>query len=84
MVLKKYRAEPAIPFTNKIVLTDQNFGSVEKYYIYTIQDHAIGIDLQNQMVETVNIKNVYSVNTSHCSFISQAAEISKLLMKIAE
>ncbi len=84
MVLKNYRAEPATPFTNKVTVTDQNFGSVDKYYIHTTQDHAVGIDLQNQMVKAANITHVYSVNTGHCPFITQPAEITKLLLQIAK
>jgi len=84
MVMKNYRAEPAIPFTNKVAVTDANFGSVDKYYIHTTQDHAVGMDLQNQMVKTANIKNVYSLNSGHCPFISQPKEVTKLLLKIAE
>lgn len=46
-MIEKYRAEPAIPFINKVVLTDQNFGRIQKYYVHTLQDHAVGLDLQN-------------------------------------
>ncbi|MDQ3845246.1 MAG: DUF1080 domain-containing protein, partial [Bacteroidota bacterium] len=45
-VVSKFRVEPAIPFTNKVTITDDGFGRVDKYYIHTLQDHAIGIDLQ--------------------------------------
>jgi pimeloyl-ACP methyl ester carboxylesterase len=84
VVMKNYRAEPAIPFTNKVHVSDANFGSVDKYYIHTTQDHAVGMDLQNQMIKTANITNVYSLNSSHCPFISQPKEVTKLLMKIAD
>lgn len=84
MVLQNYRAEPAIPFTNKVRLTAENFGAADKYYIETAQDHAVGIDLQKQMVKAARISHVYSVNTGHCPFISQPAEVSKLLMGIAK
>ncbi|MEO6813764.1 MAG: alpha/beta fold hydrolase, partial [Ginsengibacter sp.] len=49
LVLDNFRPEPAFPFTNPVTLTDANFGKVDKYYIHTFQDHAIGIDLQNRM-----------------------------------
>ncbi len=83
-VLKNYRAEPAIPFTNKVHVSNANFGSVDKYYIHTTQDHAVGMDLQNQMIKAANITNVYSLNSSHCPFISQPKEVTKLLIKIAD
>jgi pimeloyl-ACP methyl ester carboxylesterase len=68
LVLEKYRAEPAIPFTNKVVLTDANFGRADKYYIYTLLDHAIGIDNQHVMSDAAHITHTYSVNTGHSPF----------------
>lgn len=84
MVMKNYRAEPAIPFTNKVTLTAANFGSVDKYYIHTTQDHAVGMDLQNQMVKNANITKVYSLNSGHCPFISEPDKVTGLLMKMAK
>jgi pimeloyl-ACP methyl ester carboxylesterase len=83
MVMKNYRAEPAIPFTNKVHISNANFGSVDKYYIHTTQDHAVGMDLQNQMIKAANITNIYSLSSSHCPFISEPKEVTTLLMKIA-
>lgn len=62
-VLDNYRAESAIPFTNQVTVTDANFGSVDKYYIHTLQDHAIGIVLQNKMADAAYITKTFSVNT---------------------
>ena len=82
MVLANYRPEPAIPFTNKVAVTDQNFGKVDKYYIRTINDHAVGLNLQNQMIETAGIKHVFSLHTGHCPFISQPEQTTDLLINI--
>jgi pimeloyl-ACP methyl ester carboxylesterase len=83
LVLDNYRAEPAIPFTNPVTLTDANFGSVDKYYIHTLQDHAIGIDLQNKMANSAHITKTFSVNTGHSPFLTQPDEVTKLLLQIA-
>ena len=83
MIMKNYRAEPAIPFTNKVTVTTANFGSVDKYYIHTTQDHAVGMDLQNQMADAANITKTYSINSGHCPFISKPDEVTKLLLQIA-
>ncbi len=84
LVLSKYRVEPAIPFTNKLVLSDANFGNVDKYYIHTLQDHAIGTDLQNKMVAGANISKVYSIDTGHSPFLSKPDEVTNLFMTIAK
>ncbi len=84
LVLDNYRAEPAIPFTNKVTLTDANFGSVDKYYIHTLQDHAIGIDLQNKMADAAHITKTFAVNTGHSPFLTQPTEVTKLLLTIGQ
>lgn len=82
LMLDNYRAEPAIPFTNKVVLTSEKFGKTDKYYIHTTQDHAIGIDLQNRMVAGASIKKEYSINTGHSPFLSDSEEVTKLFLEI--
>lgn len=82
LVFDNYRAEPAIPFTNKVTLTTENFGSVEKGYVKTLQDIVISPGLQDRMIAAAGIKSVYSVNTGHSPFLSQPNELSDLLLKI--
>jgi pimeloyl-ACP methyl ester carboxylesterase len=83
-VLDNYRAEPAIPFTNKVTLTPEAFGAVEKVYIKTLQDIVISPGLQDRMIAGAGIKTVYEVNTSHSPFLSQPHAVSDLLLKIAK
>ena len=81
-VLAKFRVEPAIPFGNKVTLTDANYGSVNKYYIHTTQDHAIGIDLQNRMVVAAHITKTYSLETGHSPFLSKPEQVTAVLLTI--
>lgn len=81
-VLANYRAEPAIPFTNKVTLTQAGFGAVEKVYIKTLQDVVISPSLQDRMIAGAGIKTIYELNTSHSPFLSQPHEVSGLLLKI--
>jgi pimeloyl-ACP methyl ester carboxylesterase len=83
-VLTNYRAEPAIPFTNKVTLTDSNFGTVEKVYIKTLQDIVISPALQDRMIAAGGIKTIYEVNTSHSPFLAQPHAVSDLLVKIGK
>lgn len=84
LVVANYRAEPAIPFINKIILTKENFGAVEKVYIKTLQDIVISPGLQDRMIAAAGIATLFSVNTSHSPFLSQPHEVSKLLLSIAK
>lgn len=81
-VFTNYRPEPAIPFGNKLTLTTENFGSVEKVYIKTLQDIVISPGLQDRMIAAAGIKTVYTVNTSHSPFLAQPKTISNLLLAI--
>ena len=82
LVLKNFRAEPAIPFTNKAALTTANYGSVEKVYIKTLQDHVISPSLQGRMISAAGIQTTYQLNTSHSPFLSKPDSVSILLSKI--
>lgn len=84
MVLANYRAEPAIPFGNKVTLTNANFGSVEKVYIKTLQDIVISPGLQDRMIAAAGIRSVYTVNTSHSPFLAQPKAVSDLLLTIGK
>jgi pimeloyl-ACP methyl ester carboxylesterase len=85
LLVAKYKDEPLIPFTNNVTLTAANFGKVGKFYIHTLQDHVVGPDLQNRMVDAAHIPNdkVYSLNSSHSPFLSMPGKVSETLLKIA-
>lgn len=84
LVIANYRAEPAIPFSNKVTLTKENFGSVEKVYIKTLQDIVISPGLQDRMIAAAGIKTIYEVHTSHSPFLAQPQELVALLLKIGK
>jgi pimeloyl-ACP methyl ester carboxylesterase len=84
LVLQNYRPEPAIPFTNPVTLTAANFGSVEKVYIKTLQDHVVSPALQNRMIATAGVKTVYQLNTSHSAFLAKPDSVAILLTKIGQ
>lgn len=85
VVVSTFRAEPAIPLTNKVTLTMENFGRVPKYYVHTLQDHAVSPDLQKRMVAVApNVKKEYSLDSSHTPFLSMPDQLVDLLLKIGE
>ena len=84
MALANYKVEPAIPFTQPVTLTATNYGAVDKYYIHTLQDHAISPAFQKTMVAAAGIKATYQLNTSHSPFISKPDSVTTLLINIAK
>jgi len=83
-VVNNYRTEPLIPFINPVTLTQQNFGSVKKIYIKTLQDHVISPYLQNQMISTTEVESVYEINTGHSPFLSKPDALTSLLTTISK
>ncbi len=81
-VMENYRAEPAIPFSNKVSLTADHFGAVNKVYIKTLNDIVISPGLQDRMIAAAGIKTVYQLSTSHSPFLAKPHEVSDLLIKI--
>lgn len=84
LVKSNYRPEPAIPFGNPVTLTAANFGKVDKFYVHTLQDSAIGISAQRRMVAVAKIVKVDSMATSHCPFLSKPTELTAILLKAAK
>jgi pimeloyl-ACP methyl ester carboxylesterase len=85
LLLANYRAEPAIPLTNKVTLTAANYGSVPKVYIKTLMDHAVTPTLQNRMLAaTAGFSTVYQINTSHCPFLVKPDSVAILLTQAAK
>ncbi len=83
VLVKYHKPEPAKPLGEKVVLSNTKFGSVPKYYIHTSQDMAVGYELQKMMVKSNgNIKQTFTMNTSHLPFVVQPQEFVKILTSI--
>lgn len=78
--LKHLQKQPLIPFANKVVLTDENFGSVKKSYIRCIRDKAIHIDDQDRMIQKIpNWHKIHAIDTDHSPFLSAPDELVEIL-----
>lgn len=84
LILANYRPEPATPFSDPLVLSDEGFGKVAKCYIETLRDNGIGNKLQKNMISAAKIKEVFSVDSGHTPALSQPGEIAMILTKTAE
>lgn len=83
VLVKYHKAEPAKPLGEKVTLTAGKFGNVLKYYIFTMNDQAVGYDLQKLMVKNNGtIKQTFEMNTSHLPFVARPQEFVKILTSI--
>lgn len=64
-------------------LTDENYGSVPRYYIECTEDRAVTPFIQRKMYEEAPCKKVYSMATSHSPFFSKPKELVNVFCEIA-
>lgn len=75
--------EPIESGMAKLELTEENYGSVPRYYIECTEDRAVTPFIQRKMYEETPCKNVYSLPTSHSPFFSQPEALVDLFLEIA-
>ena len=63
-------------------LSDENFGSVPRYYIECLQDRAVTPFIQKKMYTELPCKKIYSMDTSHSPFFSRPQELVNILLDI--
>lgn len=83
LLIVNNRPEPFAPQMEKIVLKNiPKTAMIPKYYIYTTQDRVATIDLQKKVVAAAGIKNVFTLDSSHCPFLSMPDKVTGILMQI--
>jgi pimeloyl-ACP methyl ester carboxylesterase len=83
LVVANYKLEPGPPFVAPAILTAGNFGTVDKYFIHTIQDHAVTYKLQKREVAAAGLIKTYTINSSHSPFLSKPDSLVILFQNIA-
>jgi len=78
------KPDPLAPFASSVKLTDARFGSVQKVYIYTKNDHAISYRKQQDMAKVGLVKVEHTLTSSHTPFISIPQEVAAILIKEAK
>jgi pimeloyl-ACP methyl ester carboxylesterase len=64
-------------------LTEENFGSVPRYYIECTEDRAVTPFIQQKMYAETVCEKVYSLPTSHSPFFSQPEKLANIFNEIA-
>jgi len=68
--------------TAKVHLSDANYGRVPRVFIECLQDGAIPIATQRQMIAAVPCEKVLTLDTSHSPFFSAPAELADKLLSL--
>ena len=75
--------EPVESGITPLQLTDENFGSVPRFYIECTEDRAVTPFIQRKMYTETPCEKVYSLSTSHSPFFSKPKELADILCEIA-
>ncbi len=75
--------EPIESGMTPLQLTDENYGSVPRFYIECTEDKAVTPFIQRKMYTEMPCEKVYSMATSHSPFFSAPQELSDILTEIA-
>lgn len=75
--------EPFESAVTPLQLTEENFGSVPRFYIECTEDKAVTPFIQRKMYSELPCKKVYSMPTSHSPFFSRPKELVEILGDIA-
>lgn len=74
--------EPIIFAYNKLDYDLLQFQHIPKYYIKTTQDLIIEPASQDKFIQRQAMQQIITLNSSHCPFISQPANIARILYEI--
>lgn len=75
--------ESAVTGISPLKLTDENFGSIPRYYIECTEDRAVTPFIQQKMYTETVCEKVYKMQTSHSPFFSKPQELCDIFLEIA-
>jgi pimeloyl-ACP methyl ester carboxylesterase len=74
---------PLKPIITKLVLTEENYGSIPKYYISTLRDKAVTPYFQYKMYKDLPFNNIFYMCSEHSPFFSQPHHLKRILTRIS-
>jgi pimeloyl-ACP methyl ester carboxylesterase len=82
LLLQKHRSEPVPPLATPVILTDERYGTVPRFYIETLEDRTVSHQLQIKMLSRVSVKHRFQLSSSHCPFFSMPDRLIDCLVQI--
>ncbi|GAB2296921.1 Putative methylesterase 11, chloroplastic [Dionaea muscipula] len=79
------RPIPFAPVLEKLSLSKEKYGCVRRFYVKTVEDNAMPVALQEQMVNASPPEKVFRVKgADHSPFFSKPQALHKILVEIAK
>lgn len=74
--------QPLAVYASPVRVTRENFGSVPKAYIETLQDRAIDLAYQRKMSDRTPCRRIFTLDTDHSPFLSMPRETAAILLDL--
>jgi pimeloyl-ACP methyl ester carboxylesterase len=75
--------QPTVQSRTRMRLSDERFGRVPRYYIETLQDRSVHLELQRAMHARQPCRPVFALDTDHAPQLSAPASLAALLLRVA-
>jgi pimeloyl-ACP methyl ester carboxylesterase len=75
--------EPLESGITPLELSDENYGSVRRFYIECTEDKAVTPFIQQKMYNETICEKVYKLSSSHSPFFSEPAKLTAIFLEIA-
>ncbi|KAL2503434.1 putative methylesterase 12 [Abeliophyllum distichum] len=85
LAMVSMRPTPLGPMMETLSLSSQKYGVGRRFYIQTLDNHALSPDVQEKLVRENPPEGVYKIKGSdHCPFFSKPQSLHKILLDIAQ
>lgn len=85
LAMVSMRHTPIGPIMEKMSLSSEKYGTGRRFYIQTLDDHALSPDIQEKLVRENPPEGVFKIKGSdHCPFFSKPQSLHKILLEIAQ
>lgn len=81
-LVKNLRTEPTAPLLTPLSYDSAAYAKLDKYYIYTTEDRAIGYALQQKMAGDAQITKTFSIASGHSPFLSKPEKVCEIIVNI--
>ncbi|KAK4789051.1 hypothetical protein SAY86_020370 [Trapa natans] len=85
LAMVSMRPIPLGPVMEELWLSPEKYGSCRRFYVQTLDDHALSPDVQEKLVRENPPEGVFKIKGSdHCPFFSKPQSLHKILVEIAQ
>ncbi|EYU22770.1 hypothetical protein ABFS82_03G118600 [Erythranthe guttata] len=85
LAMVSMRPIPLGPMMEKLSLSSEKYGTGRRFYIQSLDDHALSPDVQEKLVRENPPEGVFKIKGSdHCPFFSKPQSLHKILLDIAQ